>query len=61
MKSRKKWNTEEVKVPDRTMRQDSPGYRVFSRLGVEEVGALRLRSVRWDYLTISSWIEIMSV
>ena len=44
----------EVKVPDRTIRQDSPGYRVFSRLDVEEGGALRLRSVRCDYLIIAS-------
>ena len=43
----------EVKVPDRTIRQDNPGYRVFSRLGVEEVGALRLRSVEWDYLIMA--------
>ena len=54
MKSRKKLDTEEVKVPDRTVRQDSPGYRVFSRLDVEEGGALRLRSVRCDYLIIAS-------
>ena len=38
MKSRKKLNTEEVEVPDRTIHQDSPGSQVFSPLGVEEVG-----------------------
>ena len=38
MKSRKKWNTEEVEVPDRTIHQDSPGSQGFFPLGVEEVG-----------------------